>query len=361
MHPEARRDQLRASHWHDGVVFSFDSLDVPIIAAPMAGGPTTPSLVAAVAASGGAGFLAAGYRTSGEMAEQIRQLKNLSQAPFGVNLFVPNNDPIDTDALAAFADALAPIAERLGVDRLPTPTHDDDDWDAKIVVLQDDPVAMVSFTFGLPGADVVRALHAVGTCVIATVTSVAEAEAAAALDYDALTVQGPEAGGHRGTHHVAATPDDTPLLQLLARIREAVDLPVVAAGGMTTGRAVKAALEHAAAVQLGTAFLLSDEAGTSHVHRAALRNRAFDETTVTRCFTGRMARALHNDFIEAYDAVAPASYPAVHQVTGPLRKAAAAVGDPSYVHLWAGTGWRDIRPGSAADITRELWDEAQNA
>lgn len=337
---------------------NLPTLALPIIAAPMAGGPSTPELVAAVAAIGGSGFLAAGYRTAGQMHDQIKSTRALTDAPFGVNLFVPNDDPVDDSAIGDYRQALAATAAEYGPTDLALPTADSpdtDDWDAKIAVLQSDPAPMVSFTFGLPGADVVRSLQTVGSCVIATVTSVDEAEAARSVGYDALVVQGPEAGGHRGTHSTLTEPGALALTELLPAVAQAVDLPLIAAGGLTDHAAITAALEHAVAVQLGTTFLLADEAGTSATHRRALQDPAFTTTTVTRSFTGRPARSLHNKFIDRFGACAPAAYPAVHHLTGPLRRAAAEAGDAQFVHLWAGTGWRDIRSGKVATIVADLW------
>lgn len=335
----------------------LDMLEVPIIAAPMAGGPSTPALVAALCAAGGTGFLAAGYTSASQMADQIDQVRCLTDRPFGVNLFVPNDDPVDDRALESYRQVLSPLAERFDAP-LPQAHPDDEDWDAKIAVLQSNPVGMVSFTFGLPDATVVRRLQATDTFVLATVTSVDEARRADAIGYDGLVVQGPEAGGHRGTHHAIDTPEQRPLLELLSAVCAVVDLPLVAAGGLADGPSIAAALRSATAVQLGTALLDADEAGTGAVHRAALRDHAFTETTVTRCFTGRPARALRNTFVEEFGDAAPGHYPAVHQLTQPLRKAAAAAGEPDFVHLWAGTAWRSIRSGPAGQIAAELWREA---
>ncbi len=358
----------------------FDGLDglaVPIVAAPMAGGASTPGLVAAVNSAGGLGLLAAGYRSAAAMTEQIARLRDLTDTPFGVNLFVPSGaepsdaeplgaEPSDagpgTAAVAAYRERLLPEAERHGV-RLPTAfAPDRDDWDAKIAALTADPVPLVSYTFGLPSPAEAAALRAAGTLQIGTVTSPAEARLAAAAGMDALCVQGPEAGGHRGTYEVAARPGHTPLPELLAEIRAQCDLPLIAAGGIADGPGIAAALRAGAlAVQLGTAYLRTDEAGTSAAHRAALADGRLTETVVTRAFTGRAARGLRNAFIDRYEPYAPAVYPQVHHLTQPLRAAAAARGDTGAVHLWAGTGHRLARTGPAADLTRELWRAAQSA
>ncbi|MGW4379856.1 nitronate monooxygenase [Kitasatospora sp. NPDC004531] len=333
--------------------------EVPLIAAPMAGGPTTPELVAAVNSAGGLGFLAAGYRTVDATLEQIRRTRELTDRPFGVNLFVPA-PPSDPEAVAAYREHLRPEAEQRGVELPAAIRADRDDWDAKLDALLREPVAHVSYTFGLPGRDEAAALRAAGIRQLGTVTTPDEARAATALGLDALVVQGPEAGGHRGTHRAEDTPGTLPLLQLLAAVREVTPLPLIAAGGLGDGPAIAAALRAgAAAVQLGTAYLRTDESGANPAHRRALVE--IPDTVVTRAFTGRPARALRNAFTDRHDAHAPAAYPEVHHLTQPLRAAAARHGDTSGMHLWAGTAHALAREGGAAELTRALWAQAQRA
>ncbi|WP_394813969.1 nitronate monooxygenase [Streptomyces litchfieldiae] len=335
-------------------MFDVRELRLPVVQAPMAGGPSTPELVAAVAGAGGLGFLAAGYRTADEVADLIGRVRARTTEAFGVNVFVPRPVP-DPAGAARYRAELAAEAERYGVP-LPEPDPaDTDDWDAKVRLLTDDPVPVVSFTFGPPPAPVVAALRAAGTCVVVTVTTAAEAREAAALGVAALCVQGPEAGGHRGTFAPAADPGPAPLPALLAAVGAATGLPLIAAGGITTGTGAAAALRAGAvAVQSGTGYLLSPEAGTAPAYRAALTDPAFGSTAVTRAFTGRPARGLRNRFIDEHDASAPAAYPLLHHLTRPLRAAAAAAGDPHGMSLWAGTGHRDARPEPAAEVTRRL-------
>ncbi|WP_224282152.1 nitronate monooxygenase, partial [Streptomyces sp. LS1784] len=248
----------------------LDELVVPVIGAPMAGGPSTPELVAAVNRAGGLGFLAAGMKTAAGMSEQIAAVRKATDRPYGVNLFVPG-PPGDRAAVAAYRERLRPEAERWGVTLPEEIGPDRDDWEAKLAALLADPVPVVSYTFGLPTAEEAAALRAVGTTQVGTVTTPEEARAAEAVGMDALCVQGPEAGGHRGTHRVADEPGELPLLELLPAVREVTALPLVAAGGLGDGAAVAAALRAgAAAVQLGTALLRSDESGASPAHRAAL-------------------------------------------------------------------------------------------
>ncbi|WP_035804755.1 nitronate monooxygenase [Kitasatospora mediocidica] len=342
----------------------FAGLTVPIIAAPMAGGASTPELVAAVNAAGGLGFLAAGYRTAAAMSEQIARMRVLTDRPFGVNLFVPSSPGgsahADPAALRAYRAELLPEAERWGVQLPAEFAADDDDWAGKLAALLADPVAVVSYTFGLPTRQEADALRAVGSAQVATVTGPDEARAAELVGVDALCVQGPEAGGHRGTHRVEDEPGALPLTQLLARVRAVTGLPLIAAGGLGTGAAVADVLRAGAvAAQLGTAYLLADEAGTSATHRAALTDPRFGETVVTRVFTGRPARGLRNAFIDRHTGRAPHAYPEVHHLTQPLRAAAARRADPQALHLWAGTAHATTRPGPAAAITARLWREAR--
>jgi NAD(P)H-dependent flavin oxidoreductase YrpB (nitropropane dioxygenase family) len=316
------------------------AVSLPVLAAPMAGGPGTPALVMAAAQVGSLGLLAGGYKTPEALAEQIA-LVRAAGVPFGVNLFAPNPVPVDLAAYREYARLLQPEAERYGVTLPEQPVEDDDAWAAKVELLRDDPVPVVSFTFGLPSAEAVAALRRAGTLVWQTVTSADEARAAEALGVDGLAVQAATASGHWGTFTPSAQSDVVPLPELVARIRAATRLPIVAAGGVGTARdAAEAVHAGADAVAVGTALLRTEESGASAVHRAALADPAFPETVQTRAFTGRPARGLRNRFIDSYQASAPLGYPALHHLTSGLRRAAADAGDPGAVHLWAGTGFR---------------------
>ncbi|MDI1464046.1 nitronate monooxygenase [Catellatospora sp. KI3] len=333
-------------------------LTLPVLAAPMAGGAGTPALVEAAARAGGLGFLAAGYRTPQQLAEQITATA-ATGLPFGVNLFAPNPLPVDPAALRRYAELIAVEADRLGValDTAAPPVEDDDGWQGKVDVLRAQPVPVVSFAFGIPPRADLAALRRTGALLVQTVTTAAEARAAAEAGVDALAVQAPVAGGHSGTLTPTRPPADIALDDLVAAVRHAVDLPVIACGGLATPEAVAAAVRAGAqAVAVGTALLRSDEAGTSAAHRAALAEP--DRTTVlTRAFTGRPARALRNAFTDRYGPAAPYGYPALHHLTGPIRRAAAAAGDAERLHLWAGTGFRHAAAQPAAVILRRLADQ----
>lgn len=335
------------------------ALRCPIVCAPMAGGPSTPDLVAAVGDAGGLGFLAGAYRSAQQLAEDVAETRRLTTAPFGVNLFVPSAAVVDEAAVLAYRDELGADASRLSAG-LGTPAGGDDDWDAKLAALLSDPVPAVSFAFGCPPARVVAALQAVGSTVLVTVTTPAEGSQASAAGADALVAQGIEAGAHRGGFVDVAGVGEYGLLALLRLLAAEVRLPVVASGGIADGAAVAATLvAGAVAAQLGTAFLRCPEAGTSAVHRAALGRTG--ETTLTRAFTGRRARAIVNRFVTEHGASAPAAYPQVHHVTAPLRAAARAAGDPDALNLWAGQAYPLGRDLPAGELIRELTRETSQA
>ena len=236
---------------------------------------------------------------------------------------------------------------------------DDDHWHGKIDALRENPVELVSFAFGLPGTDVVRALQRAGSTVLATVTTVAEALEAAGQGVDALVVQHASAGGHSAAFQPDADRHDGHFrpgttAELVTRVRSAVGLPLVAAGGVMDRAGLDAVLAAGAeAAQVGTAFLRTDESGARQLHKDALGSPRFTETRLTRAFTGRLARALVNEFVRDHPD-APEAYPAVHHLTAPLRAAAAAAGDAERLNLWAGTGWRQARAGSVAEVMADL-------
>ncbi len=333
-------------------------LEIPLIAAPMAGGPGTPELVVAAARAGGLGFLAAGYRTAAALAEQISRVRE-SSIPFGVNVFAPNPVPVDLAAFHRYALAIRHEADQFDLDLADDiPIEDDDHWRDKIDVLLADPVPVVSFTFAVPDRGVVADLRRAGSIVVQTVTSADEALLALDAGVDALAVQASAAGGHWGTFTPDQPPAAVPLVELLAQVRRAVNLPLVAAGGLATPDDVAAVLDAGAdAAMLGTVLLRTEESGASAAHQAALADPGRGDTVMTRAFTGRPARALRNRFVDRYDALAPAGYPAIHHLTSPLRKSATAAGDPELVNLWAGTGYRHASVEPAAELLTHLAEQ----
>ncbi|NLA66343.1 MAG: nitronate monooxygenase, partial [Leucobacter sp.] len=307
-------------------------MQLPIIVAPMAGGPSTVDLAAAVSLAGGYGFLAAGNKSAGAMAEEIEQLRARVHT-FGVNLFAPPSQSVNVDEFQVYAQRLQPEAEIHGVVLDPLPKSGDDEWSEKLEYLRANPVEVVSVTFGLPERAEISMLQAAGSFVVATVTSPVEAQNAAELGVDGLVVQGYRAGGHSAVHDPRTWPAELETAELVRAVRQSVHLPVIAAGGIDGPAAVREMLDAGAeGVSVGTMFLRTDEAGTSPTHRAAIGDPEFTSTTLTRAFTGRPARGLHNGFIDRHHSAAPAGYPEVHYLTRELSAAAGAAADTDRLH-----------------------------
>jgi nitronate monooxygenase len=338
--------------------FDPGSLKHPIVQAPMGGGASTPALAAAVGNAGGLGSLASGYKTADAVRKDIAALRELTSAPFGVNLFAPPTPVADPDAVARFAEALGAEAERYGAP-LGEPRHDDDDWQAKLALMVELRVPVVSFTFGCPPIGDVRDLQAAGCAVWVTVTRPEEAVTAAHTGADALIVQGAEAGGHRATFDDRA-PGDIGLLALLQLVAATVDLPLIATGGIATGRGIAAVLAAGArAAALGTAFMLCPESSTAPAHRDAIA--APGDTALTRAFTGRTARGIVNRWLREHDDGAPSAYPDIHHVTAKVRAAARGAGDADGFHLWAGQAHTLAEPVPAGELVRRLAAGAREA
>lgn len=333
---------------------------LPVLAAPMSGGPTRPELVVAAARAGALGFVPGGYKTPDTFAADIATVRG-EGVPFAVNLFAPNPVPISPAVFRAYAARIQSEADRYGV-ALPTDlVEDDDNWTGKIDVLLADPVPIASFTFGLPSPAVLGALRRAGTYLMQTVTSANEARIAIDAGVDALVVQSAAAGGHSGTFTPEQQRPLVPAADLVAEIRAAVPVPLFAAGGLgTSADVVEVMKAGATAALVGTVLLLSNESGASATHKAALAAAGRD-TVVTRAFSGRPARGLRNEFIERHEYEAPLGYPALHHLTSPMRKAAAAAGDPERLHLWAGTGYRNARAEPVATILTRLAEHSAAA
>lgn len=328
-------------------------LAAPIVQAPMAGGPATPELVGAVCNAGGLGFLAAGYQSPRGLSSAIDRTRQLTNRPFGVNLFVPSPPTADGASLAAFRAALAADEAVLRVSAGDA-RWSDDGWEEKLAVIERHRPAVVSFTFGLPEQEVLTRLRGLDVLTMVTITNDAEALRAAERDPDALIVQGPLAGGHRATFNPLAAPSTTPLLDLLDDLKSRLPQPLIATGGLMERADVEAVLAHGAtAAQAGTAFLLATEAGTKPVHRAALSGLAERGTVVTKAFSGRYARGIRNRFTDEHPD-APLAYPEVHFLTAPLRAAAAEAMDAERFNLWAGARYEHAVASPAATIVRTL-------
>lgn len=291
------------------------------------------------------------------MRADIAATRALTDRPFGVNVFAPNGSPADPASVDRYAQRLQDEARRLGV-ALGDPRFDDDRYEDKLALLEHERPAVVSFTFGCPTLAVVQRLHAVGVAVWVTVTDADEAtEAVAAVTPDGLVVQGLEAGGHRGSFVDRDEHEDLGLLALLAVVRARVDVPLIAAGGIATGRTVAAVLAAGAtAASVGTAFMRCPEAGTSRPHRDALASAR--ATGLTRAFSGRVARGIVNRWQTEHTAAAPIAYPEVHHLTSPLRAHAREVNEADLINLWAGQAHELAQEIPAARLVAELVRDA---
>lgn len=339
----------------------FARLAIPIVQAPMLGA-SGAAMALAVTQAGGMGSLAAGALAPEDIGQQIADLKAATDRPFGANLLIARPAAPDPAVVTEALERLAPWHDRLGID-LPVPPNDyAPDFEAQFAALLAAAPPLASFTFDVLSRDQVAALQAAGTLVVGTATTVAEARAWAAVGADAICAQGGEAGGHRGEFLKPGPESLIGTMALVATIRAAVDLPVIAAGGIMDGRGVAAALSlGAVAAQMGTAFLLAQEATISKPWRGRIETVPDDATAVTRAFTGRHARGIENDFMRRMrpvEAEVPA-YPVQNRLTRELRAAGGRLGDSEVLSLWAGQGASLTRAGHAADLVQAWWDEAR--
>lgn len=337
-------------------------LPIPIIQAPMLGA-SSPQMALAVSRAGGLGSLAPGLGPEA-LRQAIAALRSATDRPFAVNLFVLAAAEANEREVARALELLAPYYAAVGLPQPGVPARWAEDFAAQFEALVDSRVAVASFTFGCLSAAQVARLHAVGTAVIGTATTVAEARAWAAVGADAICAQGCEAGGHRGSFLPGAAENPIGIMALVPAICDAVPCPVIAAGGIMDGRGIAAALTLGAwAVQLGTAFLLAPEAITSAAWRRAITEAADDPTRLTRALSGRYARGIENQLMRELRGVEhelPA-YPIQNALTQPLRAAAARAGNAELLSLWAGQGVRKARALGAAELVHTLWAETREA
>ena len=330
----------------------------PIVLAPLAGGPSTPELVAAVSNAGGLGSLGAAYMTPSAIRDAIATIRRLTNRPFAINLFVPEPVPPDASRLEQVQSRLSAYRAELG---LPTPRLPDPlviPFEDQVAAVVEARVPMCSFTFGVPPAEAVRALRQAGSLVVGTATHVEEARVLERGGVDAIVAQGGEAGGHRGTFLGRAEDALIGTMALVPQVVDAVRVPVIAAGGIMDGRGIVAALVlGACAAQLGTAFLCCDETGTDEAYRRSLVESHDNSSTITRAFSGRAARGLRNRFVDEWETFEPAPFPLQNVLTADIRAAARRAGRPELVNLWAGQGSPKVRRMPAAELMRALVDE----
>ena len=324
----------------------------------MAGGPSTPELVAAVSNEGGLGMLGAGYLTPDAIRTAVRTLRTLTDRPFGVNLFVPEPPPDPDTAAKAVARTravLTPLAEELGI-TLPAELSLVD-FDAQAAVLVEERVPVVSVTFGVPSARWFAAFQWIGTVVMGTASTVAEAKALEDAGADFVVAQGSEAGAHRATFLAPVARSLIGTMALVPMMVDALTVPVIASGGIMDGRGVAAAhLLGAVGTQLGTAFLATPESGAPAPHKAAVLTATEESTGVTRVYSGRAARGVINRLareLEPHEAELP-PYPLHNALTREIRGAAARAGKPDLMSLFMGQGTRLATDLPAAEVFRRI-------
>jgi nitronate monooxygenase len=323
----------------------------------MAGGSNTPAQVAAASNAGALGSLGASLLSPDTLRSQVAQIRNLTDRPFCLNFFVLQTPTPDAAEVAAGVAMLEPVWSALGWSELPTPAKWCEDFAAQFETLIELKPAVASFTFGILSAQQVARLHHAGIAVIGTFTTVDEALAWQERGADAVIASGVESGGHRGTFLGPQTEAKLTTFELLPQVVAAVRIPVIAAGGIMDGADIKRALlAGAQAVQMGTAFLVTDESGIHPAYKQRLLTAGDHPTRLTRSFSGRYARGLDNRFMQMMAAVEQQvpPYPVQNALTGSIRAEAAKRGDTEFMSLWCGMGVARARPMPGAQQVQTL-------
>lgn len=335
----------------------------PIVQAPMAG-VSTPELAAAVSNSGGLGSLGIGASTSAQARTMIEQTRALTPGPFNVNVFCHQPARRDKALEMGWVQYLAPLFAEAGIEppdalsEIYTSFVEDDETFQMLLELKP---AVVSFHFGIPSAECLAALKGAGVYTMATATSPGEAAKIESAGIDTIVAQGVEAGGHRGIFNPEATDEGLSTLALVRLLSRQTTLPIIAAGGIMDGFAMKAALASgAAAVQLGTAFVLCPESAANDAYRTALKSERASETRLTKVLSGRPARGIVNRLIsfgEAKGSPPPADYPLAYDAAKRLNGAASKLGNHEFAAQWAGQGAPLARELPAADLVALILEE----
>lgn len=314
----------------------------PIIQAPMAGA-STPELVAAVSNAGGLGSYGGAATEPAKLRSFIRQIRELTDQPFAVNLFAPAVEAYElgTEQHSPMSELLKIWHNELDAGPVPEPIPILGPFLEQFTVLLEEKIPVFSFHFGPAPIEAIREIHAIGSIVLATATTTGEAKALVEAGVDVIIAQGFEAGGHRGTFAVPYEHGLIGTAALVPQIADAVSVPVVAAGGIMDARGIVAAFAlGASGVQMGTAFLACPENNIPEVYRQAVLNSLDEDTVITEVFSGRPARAIRNRFIREMenhkDKVLP--FPAQMSIGRVLRQTSAQQSSPDFVSMWAGQG-----------------------
>jgi len=339
-------------------------LRLPVIQAPMAGGPSTQELVAAVSAAGGLGSFGFAYTQPEEMKRQVAWVRAKTERPLGINLFVSALPAaIDAAAQRGALDAVAGYYAELGLSaQSPVMPPYAPDLEAQLAAVEELRPKVLTVHLGSLPAESVRKLKSLGIVVGGSATCVAEAQGLESLGFDFVIAQGGEAGGHRGTYLRDPADALTGTLALTRLVVRAVKVPVVAAGGIMDGAGIAAVLALGAqAAQLGTAFLACPESGAPQVHKDHLLKTSEDETRITEKFSGKPARGLANRFMKEMQGAPMLAFPAQNKVTSALRAASAKAGKPDFVSMWAGQAAPLARALPAAELIARLETETADA
>ena len=349
--------------WPDQRILDLFGIAVPIIQAPMAG-PGTPELTIAVSNAGGLGSLSCAQLGVEQARAALEQIGRSTSRPFNLNFFCHSPPAIDAVRALNWRARLAPYYLELGLDpeaAIPMAARRPFDADFCRLVEECRP-KVVSFHFGLPGREMLERVRAVGSKVISSATTVAEARWLEDRGCDAVIAMGSEAGGHRGSFLVEDMSRQIGTFALVPQVADAVRIPVIAAGGIADARGIVAAFAlGAAAVQIGTAYLFCPEANLARVHLEALNAAGDDDTTITNVFTGRPARGIINRAVRELGPLSSLTpeFPLAAPALAPLKAKSEAAGSGDFTNLWAGQAVRLARRSlPAGELTRLLAHEA---
>lgn len=347
------------------------SLKAPVIVqAPMAGGITTPKLVAAVANASGIGSFATGYLSTQQVEDGIREIKKLTSNPFAVNVFTPINGDKNVQAIQAYQRALNKFRRMLDMPEewgIPESINGKDNFYDIVDLLINENIKIVSFTFGNLPLDVIQAFKANNTYLMGTATTLKEAKILIETGIDAVIAQGYEAGGHRGGFFNSSPKEALGTMALIPRLVDELPCPVIAAGGIMDGRGIVSAMSlGAAAVQMGTAFLTTKESGANVTYKSELlkaKDDLTDRTTLTEAFSGKMARGIVNEFIQHIEREVPRipAYPISNNLSSPVRKEAARQGAAYSMSMWCGQGVPLITDNMSVEVLLEKLRNQINA
>jgi nitronate monooxygenase len=332
-------------------------IKIPIVQAPMAGGATTPELVAAVSNAGGLGSLAAGYLNPDDIRKNIFKIRQLTDKPFAVNLFVSEEHQATKIQIKQMCHIIEKACVELKVQIEPIEPPYAPEFDEQLKVILEEKISIFSFTFGMPSQTWLKKFKKNKTLLLGTATTLKEAQQLQEQGIDIIIGQGSEAGGHRGTF-IGSTEDALINISVLVpQLAKYINVPIVAAGGIMDANGIIAAMHlGAAGVQMGTAFLSCPESGIHPKYKEALLNAKQDNTVLTRAFSGKLARGINNKFIKRMQIHEKhiLDYPIQNALTRTMRKIAEKNNCIDFMALWAGQAAHLSKAIPAAELIKKL-------